>query len=311
VALLLAAFAAAGYYVYRQIDERLEESAPVRVPNVEGIVEEKAVERIEAAGFTANVERRADEEFRAGIVIDQEPEAGTDLPKGETVTIIVSTGVPKVEVPRVAGLQLDEATQALSEAGLKWDVRQVFSDRVEAGIVISQNPKPGEQADKGSVVELRVSKGENLIEVPNVVGQDEATATQILQDAGFEVSSVPVNSSEVEAGFVVAQNPLGGRAAKGSTVEIQVSQGPELVGVPGVIGLAEDEAIAALQGAGFGVDVSDLLANVPEEDGIVLNQDPPEGSQVEPGGTVTIYVGRFSGDTEPPPPDDGTTTTSG
>jgi serine/threonine-protein kinase len=299
VGLLLAAFAAAGYYVYRQIDERLEETAPVAVPNVEGILQAQAVERLEAEEFEVNVERQPSTEVERNVVIDQDPEGGAEVEKGSTVTIVVSSGVPQVEVPRVVGLLLPEATSRLRDAGLDWRVREVFSQEAP-NTVLRQNPPAGEQVAEGSVVELRVSKGENLIDVPNVVGQSESAATQILTDAGFEVSSVAVFSDQ-EPGIVVAQTPNGGQLVKGSTVEIEVSQGVELVSVPGVIGLSEADATAALQGSGFGVNVEDMVANSAEEDGRVLNQEPSEGGQVEPGSTITIYVGRFT-EPEPEPP---------
>jgi serine/threonine-protein kinase len=297
VALLLAAFAAAGYYIYSQIDERLQEAAPVAVPNVEGLVLDRAVERLEADGFEAKVERQPSSEVDENVVIDQDPEGGAKVEQSTTVVIVVSSGLPQVDVPRVVGLQLQEATSRLSARNLEWRVREVFSEQ-EPGIVLRQNPIAGEQVAEGTVIELRVSKGQNLIDVPNVIGQDEGTATQTLTDAGFKVSSTAVFSDQTP-GTVVAQTPNGGQAVKGSTVEIQVSQGVELVTVPGVIGLSEADAAAALQGDGFGVNVEDLAANGPEEDGIVLNQDPGEGGQVEPGSTITIYVGRF---TEPEPP---------
>ena len=296
VGLLLAAFAAAGYYVYRQIDERLQESAPVAVPNVEGVVLSRAVERLEAEGFEVNVERQPSSDVQRNVVIDQDPEPGARVENGSTVVITVSSGLPQVEVPRVVGLQLQEATARLSDAKLKWQVREVFSER-EPGVVLRQTPTAGEQVAEGTTIELRVSKGQNLIDVPNVVGLDEGTATDTLTSAGFKVSSVAAFSDQ-EAGIVVAQNPLGGQAVKGSTVEIQVSQGPELATVPGVIGLSEGDATAALQSSGFGVSVQDLVANSANEDGVVLDQDPSEGSSADPGSTITIYVGRF---TEPEP----------
>ena len=109
---------------------------------------------------------------------------------------------------------------------------------------------------------------------------------------------------------MLSQDPPGGQAKKGATVVIVVSVGPELTSVPGVIGLGEGDAIATLQGQGFVVNVQDLTANSSDEDGIVLNQDPPEGSGVEPGATVTIFVGRFTEPEPPPPPEDTTTTTT-
>jgi beta-lactam-binding protein with PASTA domain/tRNA A-37 threonylcarbamoyl transferase component Bud32 len=308
VAVVLAAFGVAGWYVYKQVDERLQEAEPVAVPNVEGLVEDLAVQRLTDEGFEVKTEREASEEVGKGKVIDQNPAGGNRVEKGSTVTIVVSTGLPQVEVPSVANLPLDQATQKLANAGLDWNITRLFSDRVEPDIVISQDPKPGEKLAKGSVVELRVSKGQNLVDIPNVVGQDEATATATLRGAGFRVEVQRANSSDVSEGFVISQDPAGGQAKKRSTVVIVVSAGPELTSVPGVIGQGEQDAIASLQSQGFTVNVQDLTATSPDEDGVVLNQDPPEGTSVEPGATVTIYVGRF---TQPePPPADTTTTTA-
>jgi serine/threonine-protein kinase len=292
MALLLAAFAVAGWYIYQEVNQRLIEAQPVAVPNVEGLVQQNAVERLEAEGFVANVERQPSTEVDKGKVIDQDPEAGSRVEEGSEVTITVSTGVPQVEVPKLAGLPLEEALALLQEAKLVADVRQVFSDRVEEGIVTSQDPKPGETVDEGSTVVVRVSRGEELIDVPDVRGQDQGTAEAILADAGFAVDVVEVNSDE-SPGIVVAQEPLGGQAPKGATVTIQVSVGPELLGVPGVIGETEGDATAILQEQGFGVAVEEVIANFPDEEGIVLDQDPGGGAEVEPGTTVTIFVGRF------------------
>jgi serine/threonine-protein kinase len=118
------------------------------------------------------------------------------------------------------------------------------------------------------------------------------------------------NSSDVGEGLVLSQDPPGGQAKKGATVVIVVSVGPELTSVPGVIGLGEGDAIATLQGQGFVVNIQDLTANSSDEDGVVLNQDPPEGSGVEPGATVTIFVGRFTEPEPPPPPAETTTATT-
>ena len=119
VLLLVAGAAVAGWYVYQRVQERLEESQPVPVPNVEGIKQELAVQKIEDAGLTAAVQRSASDEVRAGIVISQSPEAGTRISKGEEVTILVSTGVEKVQVPKVSGLPVDQAIQALNAVDLR------------------------------------------------------------------------------------------------------------------------------------------------------------------------------------------------
>jgi serine/threonine-protein kinase len=201
-----------------------------------------------------------------------------------------------VTVPKVAGLPVEDAIQTLNGAGLRADVKEVFSDKADPGIVMSQDPKANIEVDKGSIVTLRVSKGVEQVAVPNVIGEDQGSAEAILTDAGLVPNAVVVESDQPE-GTVVGQSPNGGAVPKGTEVEIDVSAGPppppETVAVPGVTGKTEQEATQTLSDAGFDVQVVDQPTLDPNEDGIVLSQDPPEGQEVDPGTTVTILVGRF------------------
>jgi serine/threonine-protein kinase len=296
VAILLAAAGIAGWYVYQEVRSQLEESKPVAVPNVVGIKQQLAIKKIEDAELVAKVQRQADEEVPEGIVIEQRPGAGTRIARGETVTIVVSTGVPQVTVPKVSGLPVEDAIQTLNGAGLRANVKEVFSEKYEPGIVMFQDPKPNTEADKGSTVTLTVSKGVEQVEVPNVIGFDQASAEATLTDAGLVPNAVVVESGE-PAGTVVGQSPNGGLVPKGTEVEIDVSAGPppppETVAVPGVTGLTQEEATQILSDAGFQVEPVDQPTLNPLEDGLVLSQDPLAGDEVDPGTTVTILVGRF------------------
>ncbi|MGH3114584.1 MAG: Stk1 family PASTA domain-containing Ser/Thr kinase, partial [Gaiellaceae bacterium] len=175
VALLIAAAALAGWWAYNQIQDQLEESAPVGVPLVEGIPRDRAVERIEAAGLEADVEEQPSTEVERDIVIEQNPKEGTQVSKGSIVTITVSTGPAQVEVPRLVGLTYEEAVDALNDLGLEPQRREVFSQK-PVGQVTGQNPKAGEIVDEGTRVEVRVSKGVQQIAVPDVLGQSESSA---------------------------------------------------------------------------------------------------------------------------------------
>ena len=294
VILLVAGAAVAGWYVYQRVQDRLEESEPVPVPLVVGIKQQLAIQKIEAEGLTATVQRSASDEVPAGIVIQQSPEPGTRISKGEEVTIVVSTGVEQVKVPKVSGLPVDNAIQTLNDVGLEAQVREAFSEKVEAGVVISQDPKPGETLPKGSPVTIRVSRGIETVTVPDVLQQAQDSAEAELRDAGLEPSVVVVESDQ-PAGLVISQSPDPGVTVnKGSKVEIGVSQGPPPVAsVPGVIGLDEESAAQTLSDAGFEVVTEDIPTLNPDEDGLVIDQDPLEGAEVDPGSTVTIFVARF------------------
>jgi serine/threonine-protein kinase len=293
VLLLLAAAAFAGWWVYSQIQEQLEASEPVAVPNVEGIERALAVERIEQAGLEAEVEEQPSSDVEENFVISQSPDAGARIAQGETVTIVVSTGPRLVQVPLVVGRSFEEAIEVLEDAGLDSRRVNVFSER-EEGIVASQNPRPDEEVEVGTEVVIRVSQGTEQVAVPDVLDQTEESASQELQQAGFEVSVVEAPDDDTPEGLVSAQSPDPGiQADRGSTVQITISTGPDVVPVPDVTGMEAPDARSALEGAGFrprGVaqDTTD-----PDEEGIVLDQDPPGTTEAERGSTVTIVVGRL------------------
>ncbi len=288
--LLLAGAAVAGWYVYQRVQDELTAREPVAVPNVVGIKQAKAIGLIEKVDLEAAVEETFSDEAPQGEVIDQDPAAGTKIAKGETVTITVSAGVEQVEVPKVSGKDVTEAIQILNAAGLEAQTREQFSER-PPGTVVGQNPKAGTRVDKSSAVVLRVSKGVQTTTVPDVLFQSQESAVAELEAAGLTANVVEVESSEA-AGLVVAQSPdPGADVDTGAAVEIDVSLGPPpVVQTPSVIGLDEETARATLEQAGFTVEVVESPTLDPNNDGLVSEQDPAAGSEVDPGVTVTIVV---------------------
>jgi eukaryotic-like serine/threonine-protein kinase len=290
--LLLVVAGVAGWYAYGQVQDSLSGSGTVSVPLVEGMKEGPAVERVHGRNLTEHVRRRPDEKFKVGVVYDQQPDAGVRVDKNSEVVIFVSLGPPKVTVPDVKGKSRDDAIGTLSEGGLKFKVRDVYSKEDE-GTVIAQFPTPGARVNKGSTVQINVSRGLQPVGVPSVVGQPYESAASQLQAAGFAVARKDVESDDPK-GTVVSQNPSGGAsAARGATVTLSVSKGPKTSAIPDVTSQDEDSARAALEGSGFKVVVQDEDTTDPNSDGIVLSQDPPGGTKAKPGSTVTIVVGRL------------------
>jgi beta-lactam-binding protein with PASTA domain/tRNA A-37 threonylcarbamoyl transferase component Bud32 len=293
VALLLAAAGIAGWYVFTQIQDQLAASKPVAVPGVVGLRELNAKAKIQEAGLEPKVQRAASTEVDKGIVIDQSPDGGTRIQKGDQVTIIVSTGVPKTTVPEVVGMDYADAVDALNEVNLEARKREVFSKKPD-GQVVAQNPPSGEVVNEGTTVILRVSKGKQVATVPDVLDQTESSARSELQAAGFEVQTVQAPSDSTPEGFVSAQSPdPGTEAPKGSTVTITVSTGPSSAAVPNVVGEQKEAAQDDLKNAGFKVKVENVQVSDPLQDNVVQDQNPDGGSQAESGSTVTIFVGQF------------------
>jgi serine/threonine-protein kinase len=293
LALLLVVLAGvAGWYAYGQIQDSLSGSETASVPYVVAQREDLAVQNILEQGLEPNVHREPHETVQEGQVFDQSPDGGVRIDKGGVVDISVSTGPPQVEVPNVKGRSRDDAIAALVEAGLKPKVREVFNT-AQPGTVIAQAPAGGEMVTQGTVVQINVSKGLEPLDVPNVIGQQYDSAAGQLQGRGFAVARRDVDSSQPKD-TVIDQEPGGGsELARGGTVTLFVSKGPKESTIPDVSSLDEETATETLEQSGFTVDVVDQDTFDPDQDGLVLSQDPPGGTKAKPGSTVTIVVGRF------------------
>jgi eukaryotic-like serine/threonine-protein kinase len=293
VAILLAAAGLAGWYVFTKIQDQLAASAPVPVPYVLGLEEAKAKAKITDSGLEPRVVRQFDLKVPTGIVIEQRPVAGAQVPKGDPVTIVVSKGVPKTTVPDVVGMDYADAVDALNEHNLDARKREVFSTK-PPGQVVGQDPPEGDVVPENSTVVLRVSKGQETVEVPNVIGMTEENARATLEAADFQVEKVEAPSDSTPAGIVSDQSPDGGeQAEKGSVVTITVSTGPSTTTVPTVVGEDKQEAEQDLRDAGFKVKVETVPVTDESQDNIVQSQDPEGGSEAQPGSEVTIFVGKF------------------
>jgi beta-lactam-binding protein with PASTA domain/predicted Ser/Thr protein kinase len=199
--------------------------------------------------------------------------------------------VQMINVPNVVGQPLEEARATLE--ALDFTVETTFEENpdFEDGEVVSQDPEGNTDAEKGSTVELTVSNGEPVVQIPNVVGFTEEDARSALGDAGFtNIRTELVFDEDTAVGSVVEQDPAGGQEAPLSAdITLRVSQGPEEVVVPDLSGrtAAEAESILAQQGLKAAQQpVED--AQVPE--GTVIRTDPPSGTVVEKGQTITLVV---------------------
>jgi eukaryotic-like serine/threonine-protein kinase len=282
----------AGWYAFGQIQDSLSGSSTASVPYVVGQREDNAVQNIREQGLEPKPHRQPHASVKLGEVFDQAPEGGVRIDKGGAVDIFVSTGPPKVEVPNVKGRSRDDAIAAIVGARLKPKVREVFN-RADPGTVVAQAPAGGELVNEGSTVQINVSKGLEPLDVPNVIGQQYDNAAGQLQGRGFAVARRDVDSSQPKD-TVIDQQPKGGsELARGGTVTLYVSKGPKESTIPDVTSQDEAAATQALEQSGFTVDVVDQDTFDPDQDGIVLSQDPPGGTKAKPGSTVTIVVGRF------------------
>jgi beta-lactam-binding protein with PASTA domain len=196
----------------------------VRIPSLGGQELSRARQALEREDLLVRVEAQASDDVRRNRVIDTEPGAGQSVPCESEVTLLVSRGPNLVNLPSLLGLDQQEAESRLRELGLIPDVETENADQPE-GEVIGQDPGPGSTLRKGTRVTLIVSTGAGSAVVPNVEGQPEETALNILQDAGLTNLRVVRQTTDEESddGRVTDQAPPAGtRQPAGQRVTIFV-----------------------------------------------------------------------------------------
>jgi serine/threonine-protein kinase len=197
----------------------------VQVPDLSGLTLASAKARLKDAGLAAGMVTRVfDEDVTQGSVISTTPAAGTTRHGGSAVALTVSKGAP-VEVPDLAGASVADATAQLESAGLKVKVatEQVNSE-YDAGLVATQSPGAAKEVATGTTVTLTVSKGPEMVDVPDVVGDSTDDAKAALEAAGFQVKEDKGLLGGLFGGDTVkSQSVAGGeQAAKGSTITIKI-----------------------------------------------------------------------------------------
>lgn len=264
-----------------------------KVPNVVGQTQDSAVQAIEAAGYVVgDVTEEYSADVVAGRVCKQDPEADSALEKGGKVNIVISKGVEKGSIPDLSGMTAEQAEKAIKDAGYTPQYAGNEASEADADTVSKQDPAAGKEADKGTTVKYWISTGPEDIEVPNVVGYDQASAKSTLEKAGFTVSVATGSySDEYAEGEVMSQTPNGGKLGKGETVTITVSKGQDpdkkAISIPSVVGMTQSQAQSALADAGFRYNVSETSSNSVEK-GVVISQS--QTGTGKKGDTITITV---------------------
>ncbi|MBQ6314197.1 MAG: Stk1 family PASTA domain-containing Ser/Thr kinase [Mogibacterium sp.] len=161
----------------------------------------------------------------------QDPAPGAEAPKGGTITVNVSKGSKEGMVPNVVGMQRDEVEDFLAQYGYVLGNVKVETSPEDEGKVLEQDPVAGSPLDKESKVNIVVSDGKGTEKgtVPSVTNLSLKEAKKAIQSAGFEVGRVDYDwSNSVDKGYVMYQQyQANSLLDKGTSIDIQVSSGPE------------------------------------------------------------------------------------
>jgi eukaryotic-like serine/threonine-protein kinase len=261
----------------------------VEVPALTELTESRARAVAEEAGFEVEVvKQRRHETVPAGQIISQDPPSGVLL-QGETISLVISKGPPLVKMRDLSGMKLNKAAKWLLDKKLVLGEKsERFSTEYEVGVVIEQSAAKGQRLERGSPVDLVVSKGPRMIGVPDVVGKSKEDAVAAIEAAGFKAVVVEVYSDDVKPGKVVSTSPGPGTdAPEAGQIQIAVSIGPQYkeFKMPDVRGMSVDAAKKKLQGMGLVVKVRESCPG-----STVYETSPIAGTKVRENDEVTLFL---------------------
>jgi serine/threonine-protein kinase len=259
------------------------------VPEVAGLAKLDAEAKLIDSDLKPKVENRLHNTVEAGTVIGTDPAQGKEMLRGDPITLIVSSGRPKV--PDVArGADKAVADKAIRDQQLRPDTDDGvnrYSDDVKKNQVIELRPQPGTELKIGERVVVVLSKGPEPKPVPDLRNKTRDEAFTELTNQGFTPKELPAEfSADVDGGRVIRTDPEPGKKLEGDdkTVGVVLSTA---VTVPQLTDRSVDEARAMLTGLGLQMDLQVFGGGNGSR---VLVQQPGAGSRVEPGSKVTVWA---------------------
>ncbi len=198
----------------------------VRVPSLAGLRPRQVVARLENRDLTAELEQRSSDTVESGLAIRSVPGAGEVVERGEQIKVFVSSGPELVAVPNVTGLSRETAEDRLSDAGLvPGQITEQESTEPEDE-VLAQDPAAGTDVERNTTINLTVSTGIELVDVPNVIGlSGRDAAAQLSADGLVAVERETEVADQAQDGKVIDQRPAAGT---------EVQEGRQVVIIIGV-----------------------------------------------------------------------------
>ena len=244
----------------------------VQLPDLVNKTQEEAEQTVKDLKLKLTVKSEEySDNVEKGKIISQDPayQPNYTVKEHTEISVVISKGKEIVEVPKVVGKTREEAEQLIQDAGLVAAVTEQNDEKVEAGIVISQDPEDREQVDAGSTVNIVVSKGSGIVnvEMPSVIGQTQEQATNTLTAAGLKVNVVNDEDESKNDGVVLKQNKEPGeQVQQGTTITITVNK------------------VTESKTAIFTIDVKAITGGYEEETGNSTSNNKPKTVDV----TVTV-----------------------
>ena len=285
----------AGYLIFGRSLPVPDLSPSVMVADYTNMTDTQAQQAIVNAGLKSRIIKSPSDSVAVNHVIRQNPAPGAKVDKDSLIELNVSNGLPLVGLRDVRGFTTADAQRTLQSDKFKVKVNHRYDNGPKDSIV-DQQPKPGSQLRAGAMVTLVSSDGPQPITAPNFVGMDVNQALALAKRSGITLDTSGRGAFPSVANNVVATQDVqaGQQIDRNTTIHAIVSTGPEggnstqVAGVPNVVNMSYADAISQLNGVGFTAVVKYSVQ--PQNNELIVGQDPSPSTQVTSGSNVTITV---------------------
>ncbi len=287
-------------YIYKYYSLQYLSHSLIAVPPIENINADKADEIASMYGLNIEIKNEIyDSEIQEGYIIEQTPAPGEKIPPGSDIEVTVSKGgeTTPLQVPNLIGLTSVEAEDLIEDFGLtRGSITKEYSEAFTEGLIISQEPAPGETAEAGQAINFAISKGEELILIPNIIGEDFIEASNYLISLGLNIQSnkYPIKEGGAinEPGKIIKVVPSQGTKVRvNSLVNIFISTNEPLVEVPDLTQLGFEQATGMLDSININYEISYVKTDYSVKLNTVLGQIPEAGTYLSPGSSIILFVG--------------------
>ncbi|MDD5659619.1 MAG: Stk1 family PASTA domain-containing Ser/Thr kinase [Actinomycetota bacterium] len=270
----------------------------IKVPHVENMLLDNAKEA--AAFYRLDIKKKSDsydDSIPENYIISQNPEAGSEVSEGSSIEVTLSKGKqPSIFtiVPNVIGLNIADATKIINDLGLKiTQTQKEYSDFFEEEIVIYQDPSFGSEVKTGENIKLKISLGQNILMIPNIIGYDYSYVASQLASMGLNVIINKIPNVDYQPGKVLKISPeVGTRVKEGDIVNIYIATTEQMIQMPDVTQLSVDKAVSILQSLSISYDISNVEAQFDIQKSLVISQYPSPNTFISIGEKAILIVGQ-------------------
>jgi len=287
-------------YIYKYYSSQDASHSLITVPPIENINIDKADEIASMYGLNIEIKNEIyNSEIPEGYIIEQTPVPGEKISPGSDIEVTVSKGgeTTSLQVPNLIRLTSVEAEDLIEDFGLtRGSITKEYSEAFTEGLIISQEPAPGETAEAGQAINFVISKGEEFILIPNIIGEDFIEASNYLISLGLNIQSnkYPIKEGDTvnESGKIIKVVPSPGTKVKvNSLVNIFISTNEPLIEVPNLTQLGFEQAKGLLDSININYEINYVKTDYSVNLNTVLGQIPEAGTYLSPGSSVILFVG--------------------